>query len=90
MQHKRGTLRFVREHRRILQRHAAYLIGHRDATMLSKYERGELAPPLRTALKLSLLYRVPVQELFTEELSHAREELTKKSQTLRTTQPVLF
>jgi DNA-binding XRE family transcriptional regulator len=58
--------------------------------MLSKYERGLLAPTLRTALKLSLLYRVPVQEIFNEEFCHARKELAKRAETIRLAQPVLF
>ncbi len=81
---------FVRKQRRMSQKHVAHLIGHHDATMLSKYERGSLAPPLRTALKLTLLYRLPIQELFAADFLQAREELTKKVKTLRTTQPVLF
>jgi DNA-binding XRE family transcriptional regulator len=72
------------------QKQVALLIGHRDATMLSKYEKGLLAPPLRTALKLMLLYRLPIQEIFTDEVSQAREELAKKVKTVRMTQPVLF
>jgi DNA-binding XRE family transcriptional regulator len=90
MQHTRGKLHFVRKQRRLSQKQVAHLIGHRDATMLSKYERGLLAPPLRTALKLTLLYRLPIQEIFTEEFSQAREELTSKIKTVRMIQPVLF
>jgi DNA-binding XRE family transcriptional regulator len=90
MQHTRGNLHFVRKQRRMSQRQVAYLIGHHDATMLSKYERRVLAPSLRTALKLHLLYRLPVQEIFTEELSHAQDELLKKVKALPVTQAVLF
>jgi len=90
MQHTRGNLHFVRKQRRMSQRQVAYLIGHRDATMLSKYERSILAPSLRTALKLSLLYRLPVREIFIEESSYAQDELMKKVKTLPVTQAVLF
>ena len=86
----RGNLQFVRKQRRMSQKQVAHLIGHRDATMLSKYERGLLAPPLRTAFKLSLLYRLPVQEIFIEESSHAQDELMKKVKALPVTQAVLF
>lgn len=72
------------------QKQVAHLIGHRDATMLSRYERGLLAPPLRTALKLTLLYQLPIQEIFTEEFFCAKEELTMKIKTLHKAQPVLF
>ena len=90
MQDKRGSLHFARKRRRLSQKQVAHLIGHYDATMLSKYERGLLSPPLRTALKLTLLYRLPIQEIFTEEFSQAREELTAKVKTVRMTQQVLF
>jgi DNA-binding XRE family transcriptional regulator len=72
------------------QRQVAHLIGHYDATMLSKYERGIISPPLRTALKLALLYRLPMQEIFAREFSRAREELAKKANSLPTVQAVLF
>lgn len=90
MQHTRGNLRTARKWRKLSQKQVAHLIGHRDTTMLSKYERGVVAPPLRTALKLTVLYRQPIQEIFSEEFSHAREELTMKIKTMRPTQPVLF
>ena len=72
------------------QKQVAHLIGHRDVTMLSKYERGLRAPSLRTALKLALLYRMPMHEIFVEEFSRARDELTEQIATVRTNQPVLF
>jgi DNA-binding XRE family transcriptional regulator len=90
MQHTRGNLHFARKLRRLSQRQVAHLIGHRDSTMLSKYEKGLVAPPLRTALKLTLLYRLPVHEIFTEEFSQAKEELAKKIKTVRMKQQVLF
>jgi len=90
MQHPRGNLHYVRKRRRMSQKQVAHLIGHRDVTMLSKYERGLLAPSLRTALKLTLLYRMPIHEIFVEEFSRARDELTEQIATVRTNQPVLF
>ena len=90
MQHTRGNLHYVRKLRRMSQRQVAHLIGHRDATMLSKYERGLVVPTLRTALKLTLLYRLPIQEIFADEFAKAKAELTTKANTARKSQQVLF
>jgi DNA-binding XRE family transcriptional regulator len=90
MQNKREKLRYVRKLRRLSQRQVARLIGHGDTTMISKYERGFVAPTLRTAITLALLYRMPIQDLFADEFSHARDELAQKAKTVRMTQQVLF
>lgn len=46
------------------QKHVSRLLGHKDTTMLSRYEHGRSLPPLPTALKLEIIYRVPVAFLF--------------------------
>ena len=90
MQHTRGNLRYARKLRRLSQRQVARLVGHSDTTMISKYERGLVVPTLRTAVKLTLLYRLPFQDLFADEFSHAKDELARKAKTVRMTQQVLF
>jgi len=90
MRYTTGVLYYIRKQRRMSQKQVAHLIGHHDATMLSKYERGILAPPLRTAFKLTVLYRAPMPELFRDEFSQAKEELSKKIDSLHLNQSVLF
>ena len=46
------------------QRQVAHLLRHRDASMLSRYERGRSFPPLLAALSLEIVLRVPVAFLF--------------------------
>ncbi len=46
------------------QRLVSRLLGHQGASVLSRYERGRLLPTLEMALRLEIIYRVPVAFLF--------------------------
>lgn len=46
------------------QKHVARLLDHPDTSMLSRYETGRSTPPLQTALRLEIIYRVPVAFLY--------------------------
>ena len=46
------------------QKHVARLLGQRDTSMLSRYEHGQSLPPLKTALALGVILRVPLEFLF--------------------------
>lgn len=46
------------------QKLVADLLGHRDATQLSRYECEGVLPTLREAFKLGVVLRVPVEFLF--------------------------
>ncbi|HEY2933116.1 MAG TPA: helix-turn-helix transcriptional regulator [Acidobacteriota bacterium] len=48
------------------QSRVARLLGHKNEEMLSRYEHGRSLPPLLTALKLEIIYRVPVAFLYPE------------------------
>jgi transcriptional regulator with XRE-family HTH domain len=85
-----STLRYFREYRRLTQKQVAQLIGHRDRTMISRYERGLLMPTLRVAFKLTILYRIPLQEIFKTEFESAEQDLVARSGTLRSEQPRLL
>src|SRR6201992_3508833 len=90
MQYIRGKLHIFRKLRKMTQKQVAHLIGHSDTTMISKYERGLVVPTLRTALKLTILYRMPIQETFACEFSKAGDELAKRAESLPSKQAVLF
>lgn len=64
------------------QRFVSRLLGHRDATVVSRYERGRLIPPLQTALRLELIYRVPVAFLFPALYEALRTEVRSAEQQL--------
>jgi transcriptional regulator with XRE-family HTH domain len=46
------------------QKVVSELLGHRDATQLSRYECEGALPTLREAFKLGIVLRVPVEFLF--------------------------
>jgi DNA-binding XRE family transcriptional regulator len=90
-QKKRKQLNSLVVYRRRLkfsQRTVAKLLGQRDSTMLCLYERGRVLPPLATAFRLGIIFRVPVEFLFPglyDELrNHIRAQEEKSSQPVRT------
>jgi DNA-binding XRE family transcriptional regulator len=60
----KNTLVLYRRRMGFSQKTVASLLGHRDATLLCMYERGRMLPPLRAALALGIILRVPVEFLF--------------------------
>jgi len=46
------------------QNQVALVLGLKDNTLISRWERGETLPSLVNALRLSSLYHAPIEELF--------------------------
>ena len=61
------------------QADVAYLFGVRDASQVSRYERGKHLPPLRTALAYEAILGVPVAELFPGAFTIARRSLLRRA-----------
>jgi DNA-binding transcriptional regulator YiaG len=61
---KQNQLVVYRKRLRLSQKAVARLLGHISTAMISRYERGKSVPPLSTALRLEIIYRVPVAFLF--------------------------
>ena len=57
------------------QKQVASLLGHRDTSMLSRYENGKSLPPLETALRLEIIYRVPVAFLYHKFYASLRDHI---------------
>lgn len=57
-------LRTERRHARFSQEDIAFLLGSRDGTQVSRYERGRRLPSLETALAYEAILDIPVRELF--------------------------
>ncbi len=57
------------------QRTVAELLGFSDTTMLSRYEHGRALPSLTAALRLEIIYRMPVAFLFPVLYDHLREDI---------------
>jgi len=62
------------------QKRVARLIGHRDGTLLSKYELGHGVPTLATALSIGIVLRVPVEFLFPALYESLRNEIRAKEE----------
>lgn len=60
---------------RLSQREVALLLGHKTAAPLSQLEAGRYLPSLKTALRLSAIYRIPVEFLFALLYTELRNEV---------------
>ena len=64
------------------QKRAAAILGYVTPTHLSEYERGQYLPSLVAALKLDILYRVPVAFLFPDLYAQLKAKLRAKEERL--------
>jgi len=64
------------------QQQVAEIIGYHSSTDLSHYEHGRKLPSLVTALKLEVVYRVPVAFLFPEIYHELKEQLRAREERL--------
>lgn len=76
---------YVRVHRKRLglsQNEVAFLLGWRNASQPSRYEHFSRIPTLRTALALSVVLRVSVQELFSGEYQKVGKAVCRQAERL--------
>lgn len=57
------------------QKQIAVLLGHKNTYQHSRYETGQRIPNFKEAVKLSVLYDLPVRVLFDRYVLRCREEL---------------
>lgn len=57
------------------RKQASFLLGKSTSDEISRYERGLYPPNLPTALKLEIIYRMPVRLLFGELFERLRTEI---------------
>ena len=73
------------------QGHVARLLGHKDSSAWSNYERGEHFPSLANALRLGIILRVPVEFLFYGLHDQLRDQIrAEEDRIVAPTQQVLF
>ncbi len=72
---------------RYSQKQVAALLDQQGTSMLSRYESGRSLPPLLTALRLEILYRIPVAFLYAgiyrglkKEMRSREEEMGRRGQ----------
>ena len=67
------------------QRRVVRLLGHKSHAGLSLYESGKVLPTLATALRLELILRVPLAQLFPD--LYERQLLATRTEDARVTIP---
>lgn len=65
------------------QKQIAGLLGYKTIQQISRYETGIRTPSLKTALKLALIYKLPIRVLFHAYYPECCEELTARAETLK-------
>jgi len=79
----RNSLWKYRKRMGFTQREVAAVLAHVSPTYLSHLERGDKLPSLMTALRLEILYRVPVAFLFAEHYARLKAAIREKEERLR-------
>ncbi len=64
------------------QKRVAVFLDHKTSSQLSHYERGAKYPNLVNALKLEIIYRVPVAFLYGDLYRKLREDIRAKEEKL--------
>lgn len=66
----------------MFQDEVAFLMGKRGGAKISRYERFELEPGLRTALAFEVIYKRSVSELFDGLYHEVEKEIAKRAKIL--------
>ena len=72
----------VRQRLHLQQKQVAKLLGHKKAESLSRYENGTKIPSLKTALKLAIIYDIPLRVMLDGYYEACRAEIARQEQTL--------
>ena len=72
----------VRRRLLLQQKQVAKLLGHKKAESLSRYESGTKIPSLKTALKLAIIYDVPLSVMLDGYFEACRAEILRQEKTL--------
>jgi transcriptional regulator with XRE-family HTH domain len=78
----KNKLSLARRRRAIEQKQVAVLLGHKGIDQLSRYERGVKLPSLKAALKLGLIYKIPIRVLLDGYLDACREDIRREEEKL--------
>ena len=70
-----NSLKKYREAKGLSQSAVAKVLGFKDKTWISHWENGDALPNLVSAIRLSKLYQIPIDILFSGLVDTIREEL---------------
>lgn len=80
-QKHKNHLFVVRKKNGLGQKQIAALLGHKTIDQISRYERGARLPSLKTALKLQIIYHLPINALFQGYYNKCFDEIENKAKT---------
>jgi len=76
--HTTNRLVLYRKRMKYSQKKVARILGLKNVSVLSHYERGTTRPSLERALGLEIIYRVPVAFLFPDLYEGVRSEVRER------------
>src|SRR5712692_4130058 len=77
----KNRLWLARKRKGFRQKQVAYLLNHRNIDQISRYENGSRLPTLQTALKLEIIFGVPVRLMFKGLHDQLRGEIKERAET---------
>lgn len=75
-------LRTYRRRSGLTQGEVVFLLGRKNGAQLSRYEKRHRLPPLRTALALEAIYKIPLAKLFAGLRESVVAEMSKRLEKL--------
>jgi transcriptional regulator with XRE-family HTH domain len=76
-----NRLSFFRKLRHLSQKQMAALVGLKDRTMISKYERGQVLPSLPVESKMELVFHADGPDIFPKEFKQWNDEVEQVKET---------
>lgn len=77
-----SQLRRYRKERGLRQKDVAKLLGIKNTTAISRWEKGENLPSLINAIKLSVVYHVLIDSLFIDLVRELRQEIHTRQRSI--------
>jgi DNA-binding XRE family transcriptional regulator len=81
-QKHRNHLYALRRMRGYRQKHVAQLLGHRGTQMVSRYETGQVIPPLKTALLLQVILGAQLSDIYGDLYKDIKQTAVKRASQL--------
>lgn len=78
----RNQLALHRKRRSMTPKTVARALGQGSTSQISRYERGATIPPLDVAMKLGIIYGIPIQTLFDGYFEKCSSELNNRKDPL--------
>ncbi len=74
----KNNIRQYRKRVGLEQKQVAFLLNQTSTNGISRYEIGAIRPNLETALKLEVIYQVPVRLIYHKLFEHCQAEITER------------